>query len=109
MERGRPLSLVVFRLTDDDHGREAITIVDTVTGQLALIEQPWGFIQKWSPDGRYVVLARRGYHLLPVRLATVAFGTAGVGDPARLAVHEVDRRPRPGTSVFQCSGRAVGD
>ncbi len=64
-------------MTDEDHGPASLLVVDTTLGQVAQVAQPWGFIQKWSPDSQYVVLGRRGYHDIVARLATLTLAPRG--------------------------------
>lgn len=51
-----------FGLTDDLTGPERVVVVDLQRGAIAEVERPWGFIRQWSPDRRFVVLGRRGFH-----------------------------------------------
>jgi hypothetical protein len=51
-----------FGTTTELTGPERIAFVDFRTGKSAEVNTPWGFVSQWSPDGRFVVLNRRGYH-----------------------------------------------
>jgi hypothetical protein len=58
-----------FGETTEESGPERIAVVDLQRGVMAEVDHPWGYVQQWSPDGRYVVLQRRGYHVNPSKLA----------------------------------------
>ncbi|MDP9266017.1 MAG: hypothetical protein M3O91_07875 [Chloroflexota bacterium] len=62
-----------FGDTNEENGPERIVVVDLWRGAIAEIDRPWGYIRQWSPDGRFVVLTRRGYHVSSTKLATFEF------------------------------------
>jgi hypothetical protein len=62
---------VAFGATSDDTGPESVAVVDPLAGRIGVVNGPWGFIHEWSPDMRYVVLGRRGYHGIASRLARI--------------------------------------
>jgi hypothetical protein len=62
-----------FGSTNEETGPERVTFVDLQQGALAEIDKPWGFVRQWSPDGRFVVLSRSGYHSALSKLARFDF------------------------------------
>lgn len=61
---------VSFGEAYEDHGPQRLVVADLVTNSVAQVEAPWGYIQRWSPDLKYVLLFRGGYHTPNVRLAS---------------------------------------
>jgi hypothetical protein len=62
-----------FGSTNEETGPERVTFVDLQQGSVAEIDKPWGFVRQWSPDGRFVVLSRAGYHGPLSKLASFEF------------------------------------
>jgi len=62
-----------FGSTNEETGPERATVVDLQQGALAEIAKPWGSVRQWSPDGRFVVLSRSGYHGPLSKLARFEF------------------------------------
>ena len=62
-----------FGSTNEETGPERATVVDLQQGALAEIDKPWGSVRQWSPDGRFVVLSRSGYHGPLSKLARFEF------------------------------------
>jgi hypothetical protein len=65
---GRYVS-VTYGSTDETTGPENVVIVEPQAGRVGIANGPWGYIHTWSPDLRYVVLGRRGYHDVESRIA----------------------------------------
>ena len=61
-----------FGNTDAERGPERAVIVDLQRGVYADIAQPWGYVSRLSPDCRYAVLSRAGFHATTNRLAHLA-------------------------------------
>jgi len=59
--------------TNEETGPERITFVDLQQGAVAEIDRPCGSVRQWSPDGRFVVLSRSGYHGPLTKLARLEF------------------------------------
>jgi hypothetical protein len=59
--------------TNEETGPQRVTFIDLQQGAVAEIDKPWGFIRQWSPDGRFVVLSRTGYHSFLSKLARFEF------------------------------------
>jgi len=62
-----------FGSTNEETGPERATFVDLQQGAVAEIDKPWGFVRQWSPDGRFVVLSRSGFHGPSSKLASFEF------------------------------------
>jgi len=62
-----------FGSTNEETGPERVTFVDLQQGAVAEIDRPWGFVRQWSPDGRFVVLSRAGFHSFLSKLARFDF------------------------------------
>jgi hypothetical protein len=62
-----------FGATSEQSGPERVVFVDLQEGAIAEIEKPWGDVRQWSPDGRYVLLNRAGFHGPAAKLAKFEF------------------------------------
>jgi hypothetical protein len=62
-----------FGATNEQTGPERLVVVDVQRGLIAEVERPWGRIQQWSPDARYVVLARSTFFAPATKLAKFEF------------------------------------
>jgi hypothetical protein len=64
---GRYASLS-FGQTNEETGPHRLVVLDLQRALLAELEQPWGYVSQWSPDGSVVVLRRSGFHVGPTKL-----------------------------------------
>jgi hypothetical protein len=62
-----------YGATNETTGPESIVFVDLQQGAVAETAKPWGYVRQWSPDGRYVVLNRSGFHGPAGKLAKFEF------------------------------------
>jgi hypothetical protein len=67
------LAAFSFGATTEQTGPERIVFVDVQTGAIADMEKPWGVASQWSPDGRFLVLTRSGFHGPMSKLAKFEF------------------------------------